>query len=105
MGKNTTEVDSKGFRKFVKDGLVAVDFWAAWCGPCKIMGPIFDSVAGELKHKAKFGKLDVDANHEIAQEFNVRSIPTIIFFKDGEMVDQAIGVLDKEELIDKINEL
>lgn len=105
MGKNTTDLDGKNFDAFVKKGVSVVDFWAAWCGPCKIMAPIFDEAAGELKGKVNFGKVDVDSNHELAMKFGVMSIPTMIFFKDGEIVDQDVGVLDKKELMKKVSDI
>ena len=105
MAKNTTDLDKKSFDAFVKNGISVVDFWATWCGPCKIMGPIFEEAAGELKGKVSFGKVDVDSNHDLAQKFEVMSIPTTIFFKDGEVVDQEVGVSSKKELIKKIKDI
>src|SRR3989344_262562 len=90
------EVKEKEFSDFIKKGVVVVDFWAEWCGPCKIMSPIFDEVAGEMKGKANFGKVDVDANQDLAQEYEVMSIPTTILFKNGEQSDRFVGVIDKE---------
>ncbi len=105
MGKNAIDLDEKSFDDFIRKGVVVIDFWATWCGPCKIMGPIFEEAAGELKGKAKFGKVDVDANHEIAEKFEIRSIPTTMFFKDGEQVDMHVGVLDKKELVKVVKEI
>ena len=102
MTKNITNLNSENFDKFVKDGAVAVDFWAEWCGPCKIMGPIFEEAAGEIKDKAKFGKVNVDENSDLAQRFQVMSIPTLIFFRDGKQVDRVAGVIEKEEIAKKI---
>ena len=102
---HVTELQEKEFEDFVKKGVVVVDFWAEWCGPCKIMGPIFDEVAGEMKGKAKFGKVDVDVNQDLAQEDEVMSIPTTILFKNGEQRDRFVGVIEKEELIEKIEDL
>lgn len=102
MSKNITELDKKSFDSFVKQGMVVVDFWAPWCGPCKIMGPVLDKTADELKDKAKFGKVNVDDNVELAQRFNIMSIPTLMFFRDGKQVDRAVGVVSKDSIEKKI---
>ncbi len=98
------ELNSSNFKEFTKQGVTVIDFWAEWCGPCKIMSPIFDQVAKEMKGHAKFGKVDVDQENEIAQEYEIMSIPTILIMKDGEQVDRSVGVIDKEDLIEKIKE-
>lgn len=84
-------------------GVAVVDFWAEWCGPCRMMGPIFEQVSEEAAGKATFGKCNVDGG-KTASEFGVMSIPTIMFFKNGEKIDQLTGVQDKETLISKIKE-
>jgi thioredoxin 1 len=76
-------------------GLAVVDFWAAWCGPCRAVGPILDQLAQEYAGKAKVAKVDVDANMRTASRFNVRSIPAILFFKDGKVVETVIGAYPK----------
>jgi thioredoxin 1 len=86
------------------DGLAMVDFWAAWCGPCRMIAPIVEQLATEYEGKLKVGKLDVDANQRTSARFNVRSIPTILFFKDGKVVDQVVGALPKPMLEKKIQE-
>lgn len=78
-------------------GLTVVDFWAPWCGPCRAVGPILDQLAGEYEGKAKVTKVDVDQNVRTASKFNVRSIPTILFFKDGKLVDQVMGAVPKSQ--------
>ena len=85
-------------------GLAVVDFWAEWCGPCRMIGPIIDQLAGEYAGKAKVAKLDVDSNTKTAMRFNVRSIPTILFFKDGKLVDQVIGAVPKTHLEGKFKQ-
>lgn len=105
MTGKVKELTSDEFDKFIKDDKTVIDFWAPWCGPCKMMGPIFEDVAKDLKDKAKFAKVNVDENSDLAQRFGVMSIPTIMFFRDGEPVDRAVGVLMKEDLIKKVKEI
>lgn len=83
---------------------VLVDFWAAWCGPCKMIAPLIDELAKEYAGKLKIGKLDVDTNSKIATEYGVMSIPTIIFFKKGKVINQLVGAVSKLELKRKIEE-
>jgi thioredoxin 1 len=79
-------------------GLAVVDFWATWCGPCRMIGPILDQLATQYAGKAKIAKLDVDSNQATAMKFKVRSIPAVLFFKDGQLVDQVIGAVPKPKL-------
>ena len=82
---------------------VLVDFWAEWCGPCKMLGPVLDQVATELEGQAKVGKLNVDDSNELAAKYNVRSIPLLLFFKNGEVKDQIVGAnVTKEQLKAKL---
>jgi thioredoxin 1 len=83
---------------------VLVDFWAAWCGPCKMIAPIIDELAKEYAGKMKIGKVDVDTNPKVATEYGVMSIPTIIFFKKGKVMNQLVGAASKQELKRKIEE-
>ena len=102
MPRNITELTKKNFDSFTTEGKVVVDFWAEWCGPCRIMGPIFDEAAHELKGEVKFGKVNVDENYELAQRFDVLSIPTTIIFNKGKQIDRFVGVIEKEELVEKL---
>jgi thioredoxin 1 len=86
------------------NGLVLVDFWATWCGPCLIVAPILEQLAGEYAGRAKVAKVDVDANQRTAMRFNVRSIPSILFFKNGHHVDTVIGAVPKATLEGKIKQ-
>lgn len=84
---------------------VLVDFWAIWCGPCKMIAPLIDEIAEEYKDKLKVAKLDVDANQQTSMQFGIRSIPTLLIFKDGKVVDQIIGAVPKRNLIEKLDKL
>ncbi len=84
---------------------VMVDFWAEWCGPCKMIGPIVDELSTEFEGKAKMVKVDVDNNADTAAKFGIRNIPTLLFFKGGEQVDKQVGVVAKAALVEKINAL
>ncbi len=82
---------------------VLVDFWAEWCGPCKMIAPVIDQLAVELQGKIKITKVNVDEAPELAGQFNVMSIPTLLIFKNGEPVDQIVGALPKDKLLAKLN--
>ncbi len=84
-------------------GVTVVDFWATWCAPCRMIAPLLDQLASQYEGKVRVTKLDVDANVKTASRFNVRSIPTILFFKDGKLVDQVVGA-DKGKLEQKFRE-
>ena len=82
---------------------VLIDFWAVWCGPCKMIAPIMEELATEYEGKAKIGKVDVDNNQEISMKFGIRSIPTLLILKGGEVVDQIVGAVPKPAIVDKLN--
>jgi thioredoxin 1 len=86
------------------EGLAMVDFWAVWCGPCQIVAPVVEKLAEEYEGKLKVGKLDVDTNQATAMRFNVRSIPSILFFKGGKHVDTVVGAVPKAHLVEKIEQ-
>lgn len=98
------EITDANFEAEVKgsDKLVMVDFWAEWCGPCRMIGPIVEELSGEYDGKAVIGKVNVDNNPGVAQEFGIRSIPTILFIKNGEVVDKSVGAVPKAALVEKL---
>ena len=90
----------------IKAGVpVLVDFWAEWCGPCKMLSPVLDELAAEKGESVKIGKVNIDENPELAVEYKVNSIPTLLFFKDGEMMEQRLGIIPKEQIAHTLDAL
>ena len=87
------------------DKLVLVDFWATWCGPCKMIAPILEEIANEMSDKVKVTKMDVDANKIVASKFNIMSIPSLLMFKGGKMVDQVVGAVPKSQLVSRLEKV
>jgi thioredoxin 1 len=103
---NVVEITDANFSEVTgQPGLSMVDFWAVWCGPCRMVAPIVEQLADAYAGQVTVGKLDVDNNQRSAAQFNVRSIPTILFFKDGKVVDQVIGAVPRPALENKIKQL
>ena len=101
------EITDSSFEQTVlkSDKPVMVDFWAAWCGPCRMVGPIMDELSSEYEGKAVVGKVDIDSNQQYAAQFGVRNIPTVLIFQNGELVDRKVGVSSKSDYADALDEL
>jgi len=97
------ELNNNNFDETTKEGVSLVDFWAPWCGPCRMLSPVIDELAAEFDGKAKVCKVNSDEEQDLAVKFGVRSIPTILFMKDGEVVDTMIGAASKQAFADKLN--
>lgn len=100
-------INTENFENEVKknEKIVLVDFYATWCGPCKMLAPVLEQVADEVKDKAVIAKLDIDESLDIAKEFNVMSVPTMILFKDGKEVDRIVGLRQKAQILEAINNI
>jgi thioredoxin 1 len=104
MGK-ALELNNDNFEATVKEGVTLVDFWAPWCGPCRMVAPIVDELATDYEGKANICKVNTDENQDIAVKYGIRSIPSILFFKDGEQVDMIVGAVSKQAFEQKIDGL
>ncbi|WQV03250.1 thioredoxin [Helicobacter pylori] len=99
------ELTEENFESTIKKGVALVDFWAPWCGPCKMLSPVIDELASEYEGKAKICKVNTDEQEELSAKFGIRSIPTLLFTKDGEVVYQLVGVQTKVALKEQLNKL
>lgn len=99
----TIELDNENYQKFIQSGLSLVDIHALWCGPCKIIGPIIDEISSEYQGKLSVGKLNADENREITGELGIRNIPTILLYKNGEIVEKFVGSVPKSSITEAID--
>ena len=104
MGKYV-ELTNDNFDTTVNEGVSLVDFWAPWCGPCRMIAPVIEELAGDFEGKANICKVNTDDQQDLATKYGVRSIPTILFMKNGEIVDQMVGASSKQALTDKLNSI
>lgn len=98
-----TELNNDNYKEFVKEGVVLVDIWATWCNPCRTISPIVDKVSTDYQGKAKVGKLEADLNREIVSELGIRNIPTLLVYKDGEIVDRLVGSVQEEKITESLD--
>ena len=105
MSDNVKELTSNDFKTEVleSDSPVLVDFWAEWCGPCKVIAPVIEELALDYDGKVRFGKLNVDDHNQVASEYGVRSIPTLLVFKNGAVVNQIVGAVPKERIAESLD--
>jgi thioredoxin 1 len=101
------EINDTNFEELVlkADKPVIIDFWAEWCGPCRIIGPIINEISEDYKDRAIVGKVDVDSNPNIAARFGIRNIPTVLFFKNGVVADKQVGAVPKANFVNKLEKL
>ena len=104
MGKYL-ELNASNFNDTIKEGVTVVDFWAPWCGPCRMIAPVIEELANDYEGRAKICKVNTDEEQDIAIQYGIRSIPTLLFFKDGQLVDQMIGAAGKQVIAEKLDAL
>ncbi|RDY28162.1 thioredoxin [Romboutsia weinsteinii] len=95
-------LNNNNFESEVENGVVVVDFFATWCGPCKMLAPVFEELGNEMNESAKFVKVDIDQSMEIARKFMVSTVPTMMIFKDGKQVDTMVGFMPKDSIKAKV---
>lgn len=101
-----TAITEQNFKNLLAENkFMVIDFWAPWCGPCKMVGPIIDELSAEYEGRVLIGKCDVDENNEVAVEYGIRNIPTVLFIKDGQLVDKQVGSAPKSAYVQKIENL
>ena len=101
--KNIVTLTTDNFSNETAKGIVLVDFWATWCMPCKAMAPVIEEIAGQTQSKVKVGKVDIDENGPLANQFRVQSIPSILIFKDGQLMDTFVGMQSKATLVNSLS--
>ena len=100
------KVTDENFEELLNSGKpMVLDFWAEWCGPCRMVSPVIDELASEYEGRVTIGKVDVDSNNDVVGQFGIRNIPTVLFFKDGKLVDKQVGVTQKSVFVTKIDAL
>lgn len=99
------ELTNSNFAEHTQSGVALVDFWAPWCGPCRMLSPVIDKLAQDYEGKAKICKVNTDEQEELSAQFGIRSIPTMLFFKNGEVVDQLVGATSEQVIKDKLDSL
>ncbi|MDD4316471.1 MAG: thioredoxin [Clostridia bacterium] len=99
MSENVMKITAENFDETISKGVTLVDFWAEWCGPCKMLAPVLDSAANELKGKAQIGKVNVDEQGSLAMKFSIMSIPTLIIFKDGQLKERVSGFRQQNAIV------
>lgn len=103
MANHLKYLDDKNFDKEIAEGVTLVDFYADWCGPCRMMEPIIEELAKEMEGKAKIAKIDIETSQKVTSNFNVTSIPTLILFKNGNELQRIVGIKDKDALLEAIS--
>lgn len=100
------KITDENFEGLLSDGKpLVLDFWAEWCGPCRLVSPIIDELSEEYEGRVNIGKMNVDENDDVISQFGIRNIPTILFFKNGQLVDKIVGAMPKDKFVEKIDAL